>query len=97
MIDASKSVAEVFEATKRAMLPEVFFLLGPKGSGKSSVAQALSQRTNMNLLNFENFLVDSGFNPKDYDDEEVTLALVRHMVQETSPRILIEDFPRTAT
>jgi adenylate kinase family enzyme len=38
MIDASKSVADVFEATKRAMLPEVFFLLGPKGSGKSSVA-----------------------------------------------------------
>ena len=46
-IDASKSVAEVFQATKRAMLPEVFFLIGPKGAGKSHVGQELAARTNM--------------------------------------------------
>jgi hypothetical protein len=33
--------------------------------------------------------------PDDFDDEEATLALVRHLVNETAPRILIEDFPRT--
>ena len=28
------------------------------------------------------------------DDEEVTLALVKRLVNETAPRVLIEDFPR---
>lgn len=79
------------------MLPEVFFMIGPKGSGKTTAAQALAQRTNMQVLNFEHFLADAGFNPKDYDDEEATLALVKRMVNETAPRILLEDFPRTST
>jgi Cdc6-like AAA superfamily ATPase len=93
-IDASKSVNEVFEATKKAMLPEIFFMIGPKGSGKSSVAKKLGDRANMQVINFKAFLAKSGINPDDYDDEEATLALVHHLVNETSPRILVEDFPR---
>jgi adenylate kinase family enzyme len=49
----------------------------------------------MEVLNFDRFLSHAGLNPQDFDDEEATLALVRHLVNETSPRILIEDFPRT--
>ena len=94
-IDASKSVAEVFQATKRAMLPEVFFLVGPKGAGKTHVARELSARTNMEVLNYEVFLQASGL--AGADDEEATLALVKRMSQETAPRILLEDFPRTET
>lgn len=94
-IDASKSVNEVFEETKKAMLPEIFFMIGPKGSGKSTIARKLGFRTNMQILNFDTFLANSGLNPEDFDDEEATLALVRHLVNETAPRILIEDFPRT--
>lgn len=94
-IDASKSVAEVFQATKRAMLPEVFFLIGPKGAGKSHVAHELAARTNMEVLNYEVFLQASGLSGA--DDEEATLALVNRMSQETAPRILLEDFPRTET
>ena len=94
-IDASKSVNEVFEATKKAMLPEIFFMIGPKGSGKSTIAKELANRTNMEVLSFDRFLTHAGLNPHDFDDEEATLALVRHLVNETSPRILIEDFPRT--
>ena len=55
-IDASKSVSQVFEHTKKAMLPEVFFMIGPKGSGKSYVATELAARTNMQIINFETFL-----------------------------------------
>ena len=46
-IDASKSVNEVFEATKKAMLPEIYFMIGPKGSGKSIVSKTLGARANM--------------------------------------------------
>lgn len=94
-IDASMSVGQVFEATKRAMIPQVFFLIGPKGSGKSTVAYELATRTNMIVLNFDQFLHENGYSGD--DDEEVTLALVKRLVNETAPRILIEDFPRTET
>ena len=93
-IDASKNVTEVFEATKKAMLPEVFFMIGPKGSGKSTFAKELAARTNMEALGFDQFIRESGFDVADYDDEEVTLALVRRLVNETAPRFIIEDFPR---
>ena len=96
-IDASKSVAEVFEATKKAMLPEMFFLVGPRGSGKSVVGKELAYRTNMEIVNFESFLRTSGFDAHDYDDETATLALIRELINHTSPRVLLEDFPRTET
>ncbi len=76
------------------MLPEVFFMIGPKGSGKSTIAKRLAHRTNMEVLNFDRFLAHAGLNPDDYDDEEATMALVKNLINETSPRILIEDFPR---
>ncbi len=96
-IDASKGVAEVFEATKKAMLPQVFFMIGPKGSGKSTVARELANRTNMVVLNFNHFLREHHFDLNDYDNEEATMALVRYLVNRTNPRVLIQDFPRNET
>ena len=46
-IDAFGSVQDVYEQTKKAMLPEVFFVIGPKCSGKSMLGGALAERTNM--------------------------------------------------
>ena len=94
-IDASKSVNEVFDATKKAMLPEIFFMIGPKGSGKSTIARELAYRTNMDVLSFDKFLKEAGFNPINYDDEEVTHALIKRLINETAPRVLLEDFPRS--
>ena len=94
-IDASKGINEVFEETKKAMIPQIFFIVGPKGSGKSTVAKELALRTNMTVLNFDHFLKSSDFDINDYDDEEATLALIKYLVNETNPRILLEDFPRT--
>ena len=71
------------------MLPEVFFMIGPKGSGKSSIAKELAYRTNMEVLRFEKFIKESGFNPANYDDEEVTMALIKRLINETAPRILL--------
>lgn len=96
-IDASKSVSEVFEATKRAMLPEVFFLVGPKGSGKAALARELGARGNMEVLHFERFLKENGYPSFGFDEEEATLALIKKLVHETAPRFLLVDFPRTET
>lgn len=73
------------------MLPETFFLIGPKCSGKSTLGKALAERTNMKLLNFSHFLKNADL--KNSDDETKTMALIKLLVNETVPRILIEDFP----
>jgi adenylate kinase family enzyme len=93
-IDATLSVNEVFEATKIAMLPQVFAVIGPKGSGKTTVAKALGERCNMVVRSFDSFLKEKGFPLLNYDEEEVALALVKELINETAPRILLEDFPR---
>lgn len=36
-IDAGFSIDEVYAETRKAMLPNIFFLIGPKSSGKSTL------------------------------------------------------------
>ena len=90
-IDAFGSVNEVFEMTKAAMLPQVFFIIGPKCAGKTALGGALGERCNMMLFNFHKFVIDSGL--KGRDDETLTKALIKQLRNEINPRILIEDFP----
>lgn len=70
----------------------MFFLIGPKCSGKSSLGGALAEKTNMHLLNFTKFVKEHGLKGK--DDETVTMALIKHLINEIHPRILLEDFPQ---
>ena len=73
------------------MLPQIFFLIGPKSSGKSSLGGALAQRTNMKLVNFNSFIKQNGLEQK--SDEQKTLVLISYLRDEVSPRIMLEDFP----
>ena len=75
------------------MLPNIYFLIGPKSSGKSTLGLALADRTNMQVLSFHKFVRDH--NLKDADCETKTAHLIKHLVNETAPRILIEDFPQS--
>lgn len=59
-IDAFGSVNDVYEKTRAAMLPQIFFLIGPKSSGKTTLGSALAERSNMKMLNFEKFLKENG-------------------------------------
>lgn len=90
-IKAIGSVNDVYEETKRAMLPQTFFLVGPKCSGKTTLGQALAERTNMKMFNFTKFIKEN--NLKNKDDETTTMALIKYLINETHPRILLEDFP----
>ena len=91
-IEAVGSIDEVYAHTRKAMLPQTFFLIGPKTSGKTTLGGALAERCNMKHFNFLKFIKDSGLNGK--DDETVTLALIKYLINETHPRILLEDFPQ---
>lgn len=90
-IDGSGNINEVYQATKKALLPEVYFLVGPKASGKSIVGKHLAEKTNMHLLNFEHFCHSKGIQNK--DDETKVFKLINYLLDTVSPRILVEDFP----
>lgn len=91
-IDASKDINEVYEETKKAMLPSISFMLGPKASGKSTLGKALANRTNMKFLDFNQFVIDNGLKGK--KDDFVTGELIKAMINEPSPRVLIKNFPQ---
>jgi adenylate kinase family enzyme len=74
------------------MLPSISFLLGPNASGKSTLGKALANRTNMKFLDFNQFVRDNGLVGK--KDELVTGELIKAMINEPSPRVLIKNFPQ---
>ena len=73
------------------MLPQITFIIGPKGSGKSTLGQALCKRTNMASIRFGNFISFRGL--ENADDETKVLALISALAIEIKPRVMIEDFP----
>ena len=70
MINSNQDFDQVFKDTQRALLPEVFFLIGAKAAGKTTVGAALANRTNMCLMKFDDFVKQHSL--QDADDEEIT-------------------------
>lgn len=83
----------VYEATRKAMLPQVSFIIGPKGSGKTSVGKVVCEVSNQKMLNFHDFIEENKLSDK--DEETVMMSLIRHLANEISPNVLIEGFPQT--
>ena len=92
-IDANRDSLEIYEDTRKAMLPQISFMIGPKASGKTTLGTALCERTNMKMMNYNQFVAENDLSDK--DDEEKTTALIQHLSQEICPRILLEDFPQS--
>ena len=92
-IDASESITKVYEETRKALLPQVSFMVGPTKAGKTTLAVALAERTNMSLLDYTTFLKDNGLLQR--SEEEQTKELIKYLVEQPSPRVLIEEFPQT--
>ena len=92
-VDGSFEIFQVWQQTRSAMLPQVSFLTGPMCSGKTSLGNALCERTNAKLVNFNAFLKDNGLEGA-CDDDQVQ-ALIQNLANEIAPRVVLEDFPRT--
>ena len=67
------------------------FVIGPKASGKTQVGQNIADRTNMNLINFNDFVQSNGLRGK--GDEEMTMALINSLSKEVLARVILESFP----
>lgn len=83
----------IYEETRKAILPQILTIIGPQGSGKSKLGQALCERTNCVSIDFSTFVKEKGLSKK--DEETQTMALIKQLAKEVSPRVLIEEFPQT--
>ena len=92
-IDGKYDPLNVYENTRKVMLPQVSFLIGPQASGKSTVARAVCEKSNQKHINFNEFVASNRLTGK--DDETIVMALIKSLSSETSPNVLIEDFPKT--
>lgn len=68
------------------------YLLGPKGSGKSTVGQTMSSRVNIKLVDFNNFVRMNGLRGK--DDDIIVSQFIQYLAKEKALRVLIEHFPQ---
>ena len=91
-INANQEIEDVYNDVKHAIMPEVFFLIGPKGSGKTTIGKTLAHRTNMLLMNFDEFIKKNSLTNS--DDETIVFKLIKTLLNEVSPRILLEGFPQ---
>lgn len=91
-IDATGDVNDVYAETRKAVIPQLMFLIGPKACGKSTIAKNMAERTNMKHMDFLQWRKDCGL--KDADDEEVCAKLIDSLAREIKPRVVIESFPQ---
>jgi len=67
------------------------FIMGPKASGKTSIATDMAHRSNMKHIIFPDWKKLNGM--KDTDDEECVIKMIDYLSKEVMPRVIIEDFP----
>lgn len=68
------------------------FVLGPKASGKTTIGNNLSDRTNAAFINFLEFKKSNGL--QDANEEEMVLRLIQTLAGELKPRVVLENFPQ---
>ena len=92
-VDANGADAgEIYKNAKEALLPQIMFMLGPKASGKTKIAEDIAGRSNMRHIKFDEYIKSNSL--ADCDDEAVCMHLIANLACEQLPRVMIEDFPQ---
>lgn len=90
-IDATGDVNDIYEATRKAVIPQMMFIIGPKACGKSTIASNMAYRTNMRHIDYQQWKKDTG--NKEIEDEEGCTKLIEYLAHEIKPRVIMENFP----
>lgn len=95
-IDAVGVVEKVFRRLKSAIQPELFFIIGPPSSGKSTLGKKMSEKYNLHYIDLEKLIWEKNINNqlrKLTDDDSITRKVLLTLEQNNSMRYLIEGFP----
>ena len=90
-IDATGEINEIYNITKKSLLPELFCMIGPPTCGKTSVCQELVQKGNLKYIDFLEW--KKSLKPQPPTEELLIREFISMIECEISPRILLESFP----
>lgn len=92
-INATGSISDVYNQTKKAILPQCLCLMGPKASGKTTISHMMSQRVNIKPIDFNQFVKNSGLRGK--EDDVLVDNFIQFLATEKSTRVMLENFPQS--
>lgn len=92
-INAERDIDSIYLDTKKALLPQLYFVIGPKCSGKTSLAKAIAEQSNMKYIHFPTLCKEEKFKNLKNDDEALMKELIKLMQCEPRTRVIIDDFP----
>ena len=93
-VDCSGSISDVFKLTMKAVLPQIYFAIGPKASGKTAVTTYLAERTNMLRMDFESFASMRKFSGFRNDPDLLTRELIKELHRINSCLLYTSPSPR---
>lgn len=73
-VDGSGDTFSVWNLTRKAMLPQIQFIIGPMCSGKTTLSGMLSERTNSKVINFDRHIREK--NLEDANDDTQIVSLI---------------------
>ena len=82
---------EVYAQTKKALLPQCMLLVGPKASGKTSVAKLLETKIASKSIDYAKFLVENALT--DQLDEDKIGKFIQHLARDRANSVVLENFP----
>ena len=99
-IDCNKSIDETNVLLKQNLYPVIYSIIGKRYSGKTTLSKIMKEKTDIELLDFNEFLLKNSSNNKkkgaktEKENEIIVNKLILKLRQMRNLRVLIEDFPQ---
>lgn len=81
----------IYAQARVAVLPQLFFSMGPPASAQDVVAANVTQRSNMRHLKWPDYLAENGL--AEASDDDKILRLIDDLSNEKTSRVFLEQFP----
>ena len=99
-IDCNQSIDNINSLVKQNLYPIIYSIIGKRYSGKTTLSQILKEKTNIEILDFNEFLIKNSPTKKknqiksEKENEYIVNKLILKLRQMRHIRVLIEDFPQ---
>ena len=99
-VDCNKSIDETNVLLKQNLYPVIYSIIGKRYSGKTTLSKIMKEKTDIKLLDFNEFLLKNSLHNKkksiktEKENEIIVNKLILKLRQMRHIRVLIEDFPQ---
>ena len=98
-IDCNQSIDNINSLLRQNLYPIIYSIIGKRYSGKTTLSKILKEKTNIEIIDFNEFLIKNSSNKKkqiinEKENELIVNKLILKLRQMRNIRVLIEDFPQ---